>query len=704
MRAIRYLLVLAPALALVQAIGCGDESGGDSSNPTEGSGNGTGTPVDSDGDTISDVAEGVAAAIDTDADGSADYLDLDSDADGIEDAVEAGDADLTTAPNDSDSDGTSDFRDLDSDDNGIPDQTEGAGDLDSDDTGDFADLDNDGDGADDALEIVGEGMDCNGDLTDDPLGTADAPADCDADGTPNYMDDDSDNDVIADRHEQTLDTDSDAFYDRYDLDTDNDNFVDAVEAGDLDLDTPPVDTDQDMVPDFRDPDSDGDGVSDLDEFDNGTDPTNQDSDGDGVSDLIEIAAGTDPNDPADNPQAYGDFVFVVPYQEATTPPDDTLEFRTSVQFADVYFLLDRTGSMGEEKTAMQQNIPQIIANLVCADTGTPCNIDSDCASGTICFQGTGTCVQDPTLGNGCVPDLWTGVGRFDDCNTYSNLQFLNPDPTLTAAQLNYALAGGTEAVVQSPACVADPVTFCSNVENCSAHPSVATPVGCPGYRPDAVRILVYISDADNQGGTCGGQVPTVQTTGNALQAVDIKFVGLYGSGDDGAGTLCTTPQDCMTQLGNASGTLDVNMQPFVYAALNSQVVQATQQAVIDIVRGVPLDVTIAADDAPNDAGDSLQFLDYLEVNVSGVGNCSMVTPTADYDADSHDESFPSLLGGTPVCWDVHPVDMQMTTPPTDQPQLFQAVLTVTGDGSPLDSRNVYFLVPPKEAEIPPPPS
>jgi hypothetical protein len=695
---------LAPAVALVVAAGCGDETGTGTNGGSEGSGAGVGTPVDSDGDTISDVDEGFAEAIDTDADGSADYLDLDSDGDGIDDAIEAGDADLTTTPRNSDTDDAPDFRDLDSDDNAIPDQTEGAGDLDANELPDFADPDNDGDGASDVNEILGEGMDCDDDLVADATGTAAEPADCDGDGTPNYIDADSDSDNISDGHEQVVDTDSDGFYDRYDLDTDNDNFVDAVEAGDGDLTTVPVDTDGDIIPDFRDPDSDGDGLSDLVEFDNGTDPTNQDSDGDGVSDLIEVTAGTDPNDPMDNPQAYGDFVFVVPYQQQTTPPDDTLEFRTSVQFADVYFLLDRTGSMGQEQTAMQQNIPQIMANLKCADTGTPCNIDSDCAMGTICFQGTGTCVQDPLLNAGCVPDLWTGVGRFDNCNTYVNLQFLNPDPVATAAQLNYGLSGGTEAVVQSPACVADPATFCSNAEQCGAHPNVPNPVGCPGYRPDAVRILIYISDADNQGGTCGGQVPNIATTGNALQAVDIKFVGLWGTGDDGAGTLCTTPQNCMTQLGTAAGTLDINNQPFVYPALDQQVVQATQQAVLDIVRGVPLDVTIAADDAPNDAGDSLQFLDYLEVNVSGTGNCTMVTPTADYDADTHDESFPSLLGGTPVCWDVHPVQMQSTTPPADQPLLFQAVLTVTGDGSPLDSRNVYFLVPPKEAKIPPPPS
>jgi hypothetical protein len=43
-------------------------------------------------------------------------------------------------------------------------------------------------------------------------------------------------------------------------------------------------------------DTDGDGVSDGDEFDAGTDPTDRDTDNDGLNDAAEAAAGTDPLD------------------------------------------------------------------------------------------------------------------------------------------------------------------------------------------------------------------------------------------------------------------------------------------------------------------------------------------------------------------------------------------------------------------------
>src|SRR5512134_783232 len=74
--------------------------------------------LDADRDTIADGHEG-APGRDTDGDSVPDYLDTDSDADGIADAVEAGDADPSTPPVDSDGDARPDFVDEDSDANRI---------------------------------------------------------------------------------------------------------------------------------------------------------------------------------------------------------------------------------------------------------------------------------------------------------------------------------------------------------------------------------------------------------------------------------------------------------------------------------------------------------------------------------------------------------------------------------------------------------
>jgi hypothetical protein len=49
------------------------------------------------------------------------------------------------------------------------------------------------------------------------------------------------------------------------------------------------------------PDTDGDGLIDGEEVFLGTDPTNPDTDGDGFDDLVEAQSGTSPLDPEDHP-------------------------------------------------------------------------------------------------------------------------------------------------------------------------------------------------------------------------------------------------------------------------------------------------------------------------------------------------------------------------------------------------------------------
>jgi hypothetical protein len=245
---------------------------------------GDGTPnyldIDSDGDGIPDSVEGIA---DPDGDGIPNYLDIDSDGDGIPDSVEG--------IADPDGDGIPNYLDLDSDGDGIPDSVEGVTDTDKDGIPNYLDLDSDGDGKLDSVEGVG---------------------DVDGDGIPNYIDandsdgplGDLDGDTILNRDEDIaghLDADSDGTLNEQDLDSDADGIPDSVEAGDTDLNTPPVDTDHDGLPDFIDTDSDGDGIPDSAECSSGascpdTDHDgipnyrDADSDGDGIPDAVECSS------------------------------------------------------------------------------------------------------------------------------------------------------------------------------------------------------------------------------------------------------------------------------------------------------------------------------------------------------------------------------------------------------------------------------
>lgn len=108
-----------------------------------------------------------------------------------------------------------------------------------------------------------------------PLDVADI--DTDGDGTPNYLDDDDDNDGLTDEEEAALGTSP------IDPDTDDDGYNDKDDAFPLDG-TEWSDNDEDGIGDNSDDDDDNDGLTDEEEADKGTDPTLADTDGDGVDD------------------------------------------------------------------------------------------------------------------------------------------------------------------------------------------------------------------------------------------------------------------------------------------------------------------------------------------------------------------------------------------------------------------------------------
>ncbi|MEM9191082.1 MAG: hypothetical protein AAGF12_18010 [Myxococcota bacterium] len=327
-------------MAVVVAMGCGDSSGTgaghgadagsldagslDAGSLDAGQAEAGGPFDDADGDSLTDRQEGVFADVDTDGDGTPDYLDLDSDNDGLPDSLEAGDADVTTVPRDSDRDGTPNFRDLDSDDNRIPDADEGRGDFDGDGFLDAFDRDDDNDEIPDFAAVAGEGE----------LGPNGERLDFDGDGAPDYQDVDSDNDTIGDLHEGIRDSDSDGVLDRFDDDSDGDGASDREEAGDADVLTPPLDTDEDRLPNYRDSDSDRDGLDDRDERIEGTDPLRGDTDNDGVSDWAELVFFSDPLDPASRPSEARAGFISIPFNDDPTPAAWVFAVDTSILLPD----------------------------------------------------------------------------------------------------------------------------------------------------------------------------------------------------------------------------------------------------------------------------------------------------------------------------------------------------------------------------------
>jgi hypothetical protein len=643
----RVAVVLALALA-----GCVPENdwnpGGDA-GPDDGDDDGAPAAADADGDGIADLHEGAAAGTDTDGDGVPDYLDSDSDGDGIPDAIESGTfGDADRAPTDSDGDGVHDFRDMDSDGNGVFDSTEGGADSDGDGTGDHADVDNDGDSITDATEIGPNPS---------------APRDTDGDGTLDYHDLDSDGDTISDVHESAVDTDRDGLADSIDLDSDDDGIADAAEAGDTDPTTAPVDTDDDLVADFRDTDSDNDGLSDAAEHASGSSPTDDDSDDDGVPDLIEVAAGTDALDPADSPRARGDFVFLVPYQDDPNPAQDTLSFSTDVQVADVYFLMDTTGSMGGSISGLQTALTGAIIPGIAA----------------------------------AIPDVNFGVGRFADYPygsygggsdvAFANLQHMTDSTAAAQAAVNTMFAsGGADGPESHVPALHAVATGCGD-GSIPADPACgdAALVGYPHFRPGAVPIVVLFSDAPFHNGPSGypyGGIPGVTPpsyaqTVDALNAIHARLIGVNSSG----------ARADMERLGRDTGTVDASGTPFVYDQWGGDFGTLVVNAVAAVANGVPMDIASRGVDDPSDAVDATVFVDRIVPAVSPIAPCALGLAVAG-------DSYVGVTPGATVCFDIVPARNE-TVVPTAEPQIFMATVQVWGDEvTVLDERAVFFLVPP----------
>ncbi|MEM7486831.1 MAG: hypothetical protein AAF348_16605, partial [Bacteroidota bacterium] len=226
------------------------------------------TPIDTDGDHHPDFRD-----IDSDNDGIIDNVEaqdpghfqepcgMDKDKNGLDDHYEShpgGGEGIT--PINSDNDPLPNFRDIDSDDDGIPDNVEGQS------TASYippSGKDDDKDGLDNAYEGSGdEGINPeNTDGTDDP----------------DYLDDDSDNDLVMDNNEGN-DFNFDGIPDQTytGTDTDNDGLDDGYEGSDVndgydvndDIDDPAndlPDTDGTEDVNYRDFDDDGDGIDTPDE-------------------------------------------------------------------------------------------------------------------------------------------------------------------------------------------------------------------------------------------------------------------------------------------------------------------------------------------------------------------------------------------------------------------------------------------------------
>ena len=250
--------------------------------------------------------------------------------------------------------------------------------------------------------------------------------------------------------------------------------------------------------------------------------------------------------------------------KAPEPERDTLQFSTNIQVADVYLLFDITTSMDDELNAMRTATSELVAALSCEDFGTPCGRADDCGAGQVCGAEQ-RCLEDPSTSQ-CVASLWTGLGTYEGrANTYRNRLGLQPDAALTQATIPLMAdgVGADEALFQSVACVADP-SVCT--ATCSAN---ASRIGCPAFRSEAVRILVAITDEEDQCSTCN--VRQADDAGERLLDAGIRFVGVNAASD-------ARPRNQLRDLGTAAMSFDRAGAPLVFDGDGNAVSDAVANA------------------------------------------------------------------------------------------------------------------------------
>lgn len=504
--------------------------------------------------------------------------------------------------------------------------------------------------------VLALAMACDGGRVDDTmLGPGGLPA-C------NRSSPDTDGDGIVDAAELETDVDDDGLRNFEDPDSDGDGILDSVEAGSIDP-CKPADTDGDGTPDFRDLDSDDDGLSDAEELAAGTDRRNVDTDGDGVSDFGEIeGTKSDPLD-AEDGLPEGDFFVVLPHNGPTE--NRTLDFGTNISRADVYFMIDTTGSMSGAINNVESSLTTIAADIQ-------------------------TRISDAQIGVGSFRDFpLNGYGSSGDY-VFRNDQSITADVGAVQAALGRLSAGGggdgpesyTEALYQT-------ITGAGGSWGSYSIPAASCPAGTTGYpcfREGALPIIVGISDVSWHEGpgnasAYSGISPAPAKYGDMTAAfldAGARYIGIaVGGGLSEAQTFATDV-----------GSVRSDGTPLAVNASSGSVSSTLVDEIAALTRDVPQDISTEADGHP-ETPEEIEVARFVERLVPVEGYKDGVA--GEGYAEKVPGGFTRVTPGVRVEFDV--VFRNTHYNPT-KTEIWKAQIHVVGNGvARLETRTVYIVVP-----------
>lgn len=349
----------------------------------------------------------------------------------------------------------------------------------------------------------------------------------------------------------------------------------------------------------------------------------------------------------------------------TSPPSElVLDYVVRIESADVYFLVDVTGSMGGEIANIQTSIERTIAPGIAS------------AIPEVRFS-LGRFADYPVGDYGTLGD---DVFRLEQDSTSDLATFVRATQRLTLQ------SGGDPPEAYVPA-----LYFSAQGTGAPGFvPASGCPAGTVGYPcfpARGARIVLLVTDAEAHGGPGGSngyvdvspRPPEYNETVAALRAIGAKVIGIYsGTEMDGDGL-----RD-VRALARDTGAVTSDGTPLVFTiggdgtGLDESVIDAVQRLVTD----VPIGIDLVLEDGPGDSVDVTSW-------VRGIVTNGATPPDGATDRGDH---FDAVRPGTQVSFRV--LLAQDEIPQTDVPQHFRMRTIVRGDGvTELDVREVDVVVP-----------